>query len=79
MWIGPVEATVSPCGSRTSDPAVRSSLVQMLRVWIEIAGALRYVRLIFWILTQFVRELFRPKGIKNESIVGPFSEVQLQT
>ena len=53
-------------------------LVQMLRVWIEIAGALRYVRLIFWILTQFVRELFRPKGIKNESIVEPFSEVQLQ-
>ena len=22
MWIGPVEATVSPRGSRTSDPAV---------------------------------------------------------
>ena len=24
MWIGPVEATVSPRGSRTSDPAVGS-------------------------------------------------------
>ena len=79
MWIGPVEATVSPVAHAHLTQLFVVLLVQMLRVGIEIAGALSYVRLIFWILTQFVRELFRPKGIKNESIVGPFSEVQLQT
>ena len=70
MWIGPVEATVSPRGSRTSDPAVGS----FARADAESAdGNCKRLQLraydFFFILTQFVRVPFRPKGIKNELIV----------
>ena len=68
MWIGHVEATVSPCVASTFDPAVGSSACADAGLRMEIASALRYVHF-FCTLTQVVREPFRPKGIKNESFV----------
>ena len=47
MWIGPDEATFPPVALVNLTQLLVVLLVQMLRVRMEIASALRYVRLIF--------------------------------
>ena len=49
MWIGPDEATFPPVALVNLTQLLVVLLVQMLRVRMEIASALRYVRLIFFL------------------------------
>ena len=62
-WIGPVEATASPCGARTSNLAVGSSACADAESADENFKRPQ-VRAFFCILTQFVREPFRSKVYK---------------
>ena len=62
--------TISTAGHRTSDPAVSSSACADAESADADCKRPRYVH--FFILTQFAREPFRPKGIENELILVSF-------